>query len=338
MPPTEIIEGLVTTIIPVHNRPSMLRDAVASALAQTYSSIEIIIVDDASSDDTPTVCAEIAAANQGIVRVIRLDINSGPGAAREAGRLEAHGEFIQYLDSDDILLPDKFRLQVDALRRRPDCGIAYGKTRHPRLGSLPVDIAWKRTGEDISSMFPSFLRSRWWGTSTPLYKRAVTDAAGSWVPLWQEEDWEYDCRIAALGTKLVHCASFLSETRSHDGPSLSDEGGTSPRLLADRATAHSLILSHARAAGIPKDAPEMRHFSRELFLIARQCGAAGLMKESRNLFRLSRQSSTRSIRHGVQFGTYHLLAAIFGWEKAAQIALHYERLERNTTEADETIA
>ena len=62
------------------------------------------------------------------VRSIRIN-NSGPGGAREQGRLIARGEFIQYLDSDDELLPCKFELQVKALNQHPECGVAYGKTR-----------------------------------------------------------------------------------------------------------------------------------------------------------------------------------------------------------------
>src|SRR4051795_5577813 len=96
-------QGIVSTIIPVFNRPAMLREAVASVLAQTYRPIEIIIVDDSSTDDTPVVIDELAARHPE-VRGIRRP-NGGPGLARESGRGEARGEFIQYLDSDDLLMP-----------------------------------------------------------------------------------------------------------------------------------------------------------------------------------------------------------------------------------------
>ena len=76
-----------------------------------------------------------------------------------------------------------------------------------------ADVAWKRTGERISTMFPSFLQSRWWDTSTPLYRREVTDLAGPWLALRNEEDWEYDCRIASKRGRLHYCDTFVSDTR-----------------------------------------------------------------------------------------------------------------------------
>src|SRR5262245_49414298 len=204
-----LLEGLVSAIIPVRNRPSLLREAVASVLAQTYRPVEIIIVDDGSTDETGREAEALAEAHSEVRAIHRQ--NGGPGPARETGRLAAQGEFIQYLDSDDLLLPIKFELQVTGLRRRGDCAVSYGKTRFYAYSDRPTDAAWKRTGERIPAMFPSFLQSRWWGTSTPLYRREVTDLAGPWTELRNEEDWEYDCRIARNGGKLYCCDAFVSD-------------------------------------------------------------------------------------------------------------------------------
>ena len=130
-----LVEGLVSTIIPVHNRPALLREAVASVLAQTYRPIEIIIVNDGSTDETGSE-AEALASSHPEVRTIHRK-NGGPGAARETGRLAARGEFIQYLDSDDLLLPKKFELQVAGLRQYGDCAVSYGKTRFYTYGDQP---------------------------------------------------------------------------------------------------------------------------------------------------------------------------------------------------------
>jgi glycosyltransferase involved in cell wall biosynthesis len=318
-----LVEGLVSTIIPVHNRPALLREAVASVLAQAYRPIEVIIVDDGSTDETGGE-AEALAEGHCEVRVIHRQ-NGGPGAARETGRLVARGEFIQYLDSDDLLLPRKFELQVDGLRNCSDCVVSYGKTRFYAHGERATDVAWKRTGERIPTMFPSFLQSRWWDTSTPLYRREVIDLAGPWTKLRTEEDWEYDCRIASKGCRLHYCDAFVSDTRATPGYQLSASYSIDPKKLRDRAAAHMLILEHAYASGISQNTLEMRHFARELFLLARQCGAAGFVEEARSLFERARQASQGSGNYGLDFVLYGAGAHLLGWRAMGRLAGRVDR-------------
>jgi glycosyltransferase involved in cell wall biosynthesis len=318
-----LVEGLVSTIIPVHNRPSLLREAVASVLAQTYRPLEIIIVDDGSTDETGRQAEALSEAHSE-VRAIHRE-NGGPGAARETGRLAARGEFIQYLDSDDFLLPTKFELQVAGLRRCGDCTVSYGKTRFYGYGDRPTDVAWKRTGERISTMFPSFLQSRWWGTSTPLYRRNVTDLAGPWTELKNEEDWEYDCRVARNGGRLHHADVFVSDERAILGPRLSTTGSSDSEKLRNRSRAHMLIMDHAHAVGISHETSEMQHFARELFLLARQCGAAGLADESRMLFGLARKASGAERSRGIDLVLYGAGARLLGWRAMGSLACRLDR-------------
>jgi len=314
-----MIGGLVSTIIPVYNRSGVLVEAVESVLAQSYRPIEILIVDDDSSDDTAQVAEELAAKNPEIVPIFR-EANGGPGLARQTGLEASRGEFIQYLDSDDLLLPSKFELQVAALNAEPECGAAYGKTRIYKIGQPPADVPWKRTGKRLSKMFPATLQSRWWSTSTPLYRRSLLDRAGPWTSLWIEEDWEYDCRIAALGTRLAYCDAFVSDKRQHDDNQLSRNGSSDPAKLRDRADAHRLIYKHARRAGISDCIPEMRHFARELFLLARQCGCAGLVDDARMLFVLARDASGEPRGRGMDFRLYNATAKLLGWTMAGRLA------------------
>lgn len=315
-------EGLVTTIIPVYNRAAMLAEAVGSVLAQTYRPIEILIVDDGSTDDTPAVADRLAREHDEI-RVLHRP-NGGPGAAREAGRGAARGEYIQHLDSDDVLLPRKFELQVAGLRAHPDCDAAYGWTRLRHADGRAEERPWKRSGERIGTMFPAMLQSRWWDTPAPLYRASLLDRAGPWTTLRVEEDWEYDARIAALGVKLHQVDDWVCEVRLHDAGHASARG-LDPRNLRDRAAAHALIHGHAQRAGIAADAPEMQHFARELFLLARQCGAAGLGDESRNLFALARSASGKDAGR-LQFRVYAALARAVGWSRAGKLAAMTDRM------------
>jgi glycosyltransferase involved in cell wall biosynthesis len=310
--------ALVSTIIPVFNRAAMLREAVASVIAQTHRPIEIIIVDDGSTDDTGGVAEALTREHTGIVRTVHI-ANGGPGRAREVGGALSRGEFIQYLDSDDTLLPRKFELQIAAMRARPECGAAYGWTRERDAAGNAATEPRKRTGERIETMFPSMLTSRWWDTATPLYRRTLIDRAGAWMDLRAEEDWEYDCRIAALGVHLAHVPEWVCEIRVGLEDRLSGRGDVS---LRDRARAHMQMLESATAAKIPRSSAEMQFFARDLFHLARQCGAAGLRQESRELLTSAiKVSAARDLR------AYTFAARIIGIRNAGALAQALDRLK-----------
>ena len=214
-----LVEGLVSTIIPVHNRPALLREAVASVLAQTYRPVEIIIVDDGSTDETGREAEALAEAHPE-VRAIHRE-NGGPGAARETGRLAARGEFIQYLDSDDLLLPKKFELQVAGLAT--DAVIAPSRMEK-RASTLTATapLMWHGSGpgSGFRRCFHRFC-SRVGGVHRPRFTGGdVTDLAGPWTELRNEEDWEYDCRIASNGGRLHYCDAFVSDETGYPRTSL----------------------------------------------------------------------------------------------------------------------
>jgi glycosyltransferase involved in cell wall biosynthesis len=322
--PAPVVPGLVSAIIPVYNRSEMLREAVDCVLRQTYRPIEIIIVDDGSTDDTGTVADSLAGAWPDAIRVIHQP-NLGPGLAREAGRVLARGEFLQYLDSDDALSPRKLELQVAALRENADRDIAYCGTHETSVAGQSADCPARRTGEDIPELLPTVLSGRIWATVTPLYRRAVSDQAGPWSSLRQEEDWEYDARVGLLRCRLVRQPQCLATVRHHwshraGGDSLGD-----PAKMRGRAEAHRLIYQHARRYGVAPDDPHMQRFARELFLLARQCGAAGLRDEARELFDLARGASLPERRNGWDFRAYATLASVVGWVGAGRLACWTDR-------------
>lgn len=321
------IPGLASVIIPVHNRPSLVQEAVASVLAQTYRPLEIWVVDDGSTDDTPAVLARLARDHPQMIQVIR-QTNQGPGLAREAGRRRARGEFLQYLDSDDLLMPCKLELQVQALRQMPDADVCYGKTRHYRFGESAMDVADRRTGERIDRMFPEFLVTRFWNTVTPLYRRRVTDKAGPWAGLRQEEDWEYDCRIALHGGRLCYCDAFLADQRRGTAGGIRHAWTWSSEAFRDRVQARMLIYQHARAAGVTVHDPAMQHFARGLFLLARQAGVAGLADEAKQLFYASRTVFEEAGIQRLDYRLYGITARLLGWRWVGVLASKLPRRPR----------
>ncbi len=307
------VEGMVSTIIPVFNRPKQLREAVESVLAQDWRSIEVIIVDDGSDDgETPAVIAEFGAKAPEVVRSCR-QTNAGPGTARETGRQAARGEFIQYLDSDDVLLPGKFAAQVAALRATPTANVAYGRTRFRNADGRVEPGAWKGSGKARSHMFPDFLNDRWWDTPTPLYRASICALAGAWQPWRLEEDWEYDCRVAATGGSLVWVDTDVCEVRDHAGGRLSRGGALDRGRLEQRARAQLAIWSHAKRARLPVSAPEhVARFSRSLFLLSRQCGAAGAAGAAIGLLDAAREAEMLIGRRRADLAVYRAVARLLG--------------------------
>lgn len=322
--PLEIRKGLVSTIIPVYNRPELVLDAVQSVLAQTYQALEIIIVDDGSTDHTLEVLKQLKKQSSTIS--VLHQSNHGPGVARQTGLSRASGEFIQFLDSDDLLLPNKFTQQVTALSDSKNAVAAYGKTELIQLGSEPQGVAWKRTGEKIKHMFPLFLNERWWGTSTPLYRHRVLRRVGDFLPLINEEDWEYDCRVATKeGGKLVYVDEFVSIQRRHDQSHLSDKGGSDKTKLAHRCQARKAIYDSATRSKLRFSSRHKKQFSKATFLLARECAAQGMSAQVLDLLRISIKANggpTEQHKRFIKIGKF------FGWRVAAWSALIWQRVRK----------
>ncbi len=326
----EPIGRLVSVIIPVFNRSSLLREAVRSVVAQSYRPVEVIIVDDGSTDaDAVQAIAALVAEHPGLVRAIRIQ-NSGPGLARQAGLAVGAGAYVQFLDSDDLLLPEKFALQVAGLEAHPECAVSYGKTREYTLNVVPADVPAavpaRRTGERFDMLFPAALDGRLWATETPLFRRAALEAIGPWSGLRVLEDWEYECRLGARGARLHYCDAFVSEHRHHAGPREGLRWQHDTEAFKDLLAAHERVLEHARAAGVSPDAPEMKRAARNLFRLARDAGARGLAAEGRRLLRLAAEIDRR--RRG-EYLLYESLAQLLGWPRTAAWSESFARLSRS---------
>lgn len=326
-----VVEGLVSTIIPVWNRAGMVSQALDSVLAQTHRPIEVLAVDDGSTDATPEILAACAREHPSIVRVVRTE-RQGPGRARETGRQRARGEFLQYLDSDDWLLPEKFSSQVKLLRDHPDCGIAYGLTRVVDTAGREFLADGKWTDRKQDFLFPRLLVERWWHTSTPLYRRSVSDAAGPW-PAQRPEDWDLEARMGAQRVKLAYSPAPVSCHRHHDDPGRVTSGSQEPYL---REQAWFLPRLHACAirAGVPVGGPEMMHFSRRAFLRARQLGALGESAMARTLFALAVEAAGGPTSKMRQVG---LLASVLGWRVTGRLCQAVDRIAGSPVESSQVV-
>lgn len=201
---------LVSIIIPCHNRSDFLRECLQSVIEQTHQQLEVIVVDDASQEDIASIVRSIRWPQEMRVQVLRSEVNGGPGASRELGRQRASGDFICYLDSDDLWHVDKVEVQLQALQNSPAAGMCYCSSAEfeslPLMGTEPLR---KKSDQEFHEFLPTVLFGRPWDTSACMWRRRVTDLIGPWFPGWTWEDYEYDCRAGCHDIQIAFVPRVL---------------------------------------------------------------------------------------------------------------------------------
>ena len=317
------IQGLVSTIIPVYNRSVFLEEAVNSVLNQDYRPIEVIIIDDGSTDETPERIDLLAVKYPNIIKVIHGP-NEGPGLAREKGRRIAKGGFIQYLDSDDCLLPNKFSTQINALNENQDCKISYGITHQIDVnGNILVEKS-RWTGRKIDYLFPGLLLDRWWHTCTPLYRRDISDKAGPWLA-FRPEDWDLEARMAAYNPKLIFSNIPLACYRQHTiGERVTDGGYID--YLKDEAIFIPRLYECAIRSGVKQNSMEMKTFFRWVFLDARRLASSGELELASSLLTLSKRITEK---YSIEVMVFELLSRVLGLRVTGKLSEKYDGYRNN---------
>jgi len=280
---------LVSIIIPTHNRARLLPTSLESCLAQTYREIEIIVIDDGSTDETPAVMERCNAPE---IRYLRTE-NHGAQAARNSGIAASHGAYLKFLDSDDALMPDALETQVArhaALGADP-CAIVTGDVlltdaamRKTTLIRPPKPV--RQAGEyDLGTVVTHNPM-----TSCPLYPRAAVTGIGGFdtrVPI--QQDYDFAVRIALAGYRFVYFPDVIYRWRVHT---------LSPRVSQTHrhtAAAHmELIERHARLlAEAFSDAPPPgieRALCSKAATTAFRAAYTGHMQEARQLAAFARKA------------------------------------------------
>ena len=209
-------EALVSVVMPAYNTARFIGQAIESVLKQTYANWELIIIDDGSTDDTPAV---VGRHTDERIRYLRTE-NRGPAAARNTAIDQARGEFIAFLDSDDLWFPHKLVVQMNVFEADPDVGLVYSNVVRlteggRRLG--PYRFSLKRL-PDGWCLDRLLIRSAVIAPSlTIMVKRAVLEKCGYFdVALPVSEDWELWCR-AAIYCKFRYIPRALAGYRIREG-------------------------------------------------------------------------------------------------------------------------
>ena len=217
------IPGLVSVIIPSYNRTLLLSEAIQSVVDQAYRPIECIVVDDGSTDNTSEIVEDFIGNNNDSFTVKYIyQENQGSQVARNTGTVASQGEFIQYLDSDDLLYPDKLKSQVEYLIQNAEIDGVYGDWEKGNLKEKNLNKAC-----ESDDMVLQLLTEKAVHTLSFLFRRSRVRQIGEWdkdVKRNQEIDFQVRGLLSGASYKYVEQTCGL--WRIHDGARIINTTGS----------------------------------------------------------------------------------------------------------------
>lgn len=310
----------VSVLIPCYNAERYIGETLKSVFRQTWPQLEIIVVDDGSSDNSAGVVRHFATSEQRL-RLIKQE-NTGASAARNRAFAASRGEFIQFLDADDLIDPEKIELQIARLAGLPRCvasaewGRFYEPAKKTNFEPEPVwrdldPLTWLALSraEGFGMMFPAL-----W-----LIPRAVVDAAGPWdETLSLGDDSEYFTRVLLAAERVLFCHGARCHYRSGLTDSLS--GRKSIAAWASQFRATELCETHVRAR---EDSERIRrsfalswqHLAHACYPYDPECAARALAR--------GRAMHSITIRPGGGH-SFRLLSRMIGWRAARRLHARWE--------------
>ena len=207
---------VVSVILPTFNRPQYLRPAVDSVFAQTYQDWELIVADDGSEQETKAYLSSLAQRPK--VKVLWLPHSGNPGAARNAALREAQGEYVAFLDSDDLWMPSKLELQIAALRACPSRPWSYTAFIHINPAGEQIYAELSARGVYYEGqVFEHLLTSKAAiAMPTVIASRQLLERAGGFDERQrQQEDYHLWLRLALL-SEIGVLRQPLACVRRHD--------------------------------------------------------------------------------------------------------------------------
>lgn len=228
----------VSMIMPVHNGARWLQSAIDSVLAQSFTSFELILVDDASSDESPAIMVAAQAQDER-VRYVRLDTNVGLPAALNRGFAEASGDLHSWTSDDNLLRPLMLEKLVALLDAHPDVGVAHSD--FTVIDEDGQDQYLAHVGPIERLLFNNNVGASF------LYRSSVTDALGGYdTGLFGVEDYDFWLRAAKGGFQFMPLHEDLYRYRKHGGSLTSQRAGQIQDLTA-------MIVERGLPADLPKE-------------------------------------------------------------------------------------
>lgn len=283
---------LVSYIVPAYNADKYIGEALESCLAQDYRPLEVVVVDDGSTDNTAAAVRQFGSEQEnGRFRIVYLlQENAGPSAARNNGLLNSRGEAIGFLDADDLIPPGRTTLLYGALVSG-GTGVAYGTHKSVRTkedaarllkeSRRSAGVVCVPEWEDVSSFPPiKFVP----GLCNFLMHRALAERTG---PLSEDfinaEDFEYIVRLRLQSPKVLRTREVVHFYRKTPG---SITGTPKPINARDRLLSAKTVLEHVDTFNI-SDAESLLRLHWRFRRAAIECLRHGLKSESAEAYNLS---------------------------------------------------
>ena len=242
---------LVTVLMPTWNRAPFVAEAVASVLGQSYGALELVVVDDGSTDDTSDV---LGAIRDQRLRVIATP-HRGIGAALNAAFAVASGDVVARLDSDDLWLPTMLADQLAALVARVDVDVVHARSQVIDASGRRRDELWGRPLRVPDDPLLSLLYVDPICTITAVYRRRLLDHVGPWPEHVQVgEDADLNLRVALAGGRFLFRDAVVALNRRHPG----NQSGDPTRFHAGRRAVLDAFYAHPH---LPARALAMRRLA-----------------------------------------------------------------------------
>lgn len=209
----------VAVVIPTHNRSDLLRITLRNVLCQEGVDLQIAVVDDGSTDDTPEVLAKFARDDRFVVA--RQEPAAGACKARNRGFTMTDAPYVCYLDADDLLHPTKLARQVERLSQRAEADATVCQMAHFEKDPNEATTLWN-TFSGATPKLRFLGHDPVWGMHAPLWRRASIERIGALdESLPMAQDYEFHARALLKGISVDLDPRLLSYCRRHSGPAIS---------------------------------------------------------------------------------------------------------------------
>lgn len=315
---------LVSIVIPCRNAEAWLAEAIKSCLSQTWRNLQIIVVDNGSSDRSLEVAKRYELQGVAVLECAR----EGASAARNAGLAHARGDLIQFLDADDVLDREKIRVQVERLASAPADSVTSGAWARFRYATGEATFLPEPVWRDLAPeefLIRSGLGGGMMANFAWLSPRALIERAGPWNELLNlNDDGEYFSRVVLQASGVVFCAGARGYYRM--GPDVSMSRRRDAAALASAFAAIDLSSGYllARCASAPARKASATNYQR--FAYAAYPQVPGLVAQAER--RIAELGGSELRPGGGR--TFQLLSRSFGWKFAKRCQLAWHRLRHET--------